>query len=76
MKTLYVGIFILIFASCDRMPENKNPLIIGFNDRIDFKNLKPGHISEATDHILLEADKIKNEIIRQIKVKGHFQIHY
>ena len=72
MKTLYVGIFILIFASCDRMPENKNPLIIGFNDRIDFKNLKPGHISEATDHILLEADKIKNEIIRLDNSKRTF----
>ena len=64
MKTLYVGIFILLFASCDTMTENKNPLIISFNDRIDFNNIKPGHISQATDHVLLEADKIKNDIIR------------
>ena len=62
MKTLYVGIFILLFASCDTMTENKNPLIISFNARIDFNNINPGHISQATDHVLLEADKIKNDI--------------
>ena len=41
----------------------KNPLIIDINDRFDFENLKVGHIEEATDIVLKEADIIKNEII-------------
>ena len=45
------------------MVQNKNPLIIDINDRFDFENLKVGHIEEATDIVLKEADIIKNEII-------------
>jgi len=45
------------------MVQNNNPLIIEINDRFDFENLKVGHIEEATDIVLKEADIIKNEII-------------
>ena len=44
-------------------PEN-NPLIIPLNNNFDFKNIKPGHIAEGTDYVILQADFIKNEIIR------------
>ena len=42
---------------------NGNPLILGFNETIDFSLLKEGHIREATDYILWIADESKDKII-------------
>ena len=61
MRTTFLLTILLFLAGCDNM--NNNPLIIGLNDRFDFKSIKPGHIPEATDFILSEADKIKNQIL-------------
>ena len=46
-----------------KKPEN-NPLIIPFNNNFDFKNIKPGHITEGTDYVISKADFIKNEIVQ------------
>ena len=61
MKTSFLIIILFFLIGCDKMINN--PLIIGLNDRFDFKSIKPGHIPEATDFILSEADKIKNQIL-------------
>ena len=49
-----------------KKPEN-NPLIISFNNNVDFKNIKPGHIAESTDYVISQADFIKNEIIQIVE---------
>ena len=46
-----------------KKPEN-NPLLIPFNNNFDFKNIKPGHITEGTDYVISKADFIKNEIVQ------------
>ena len=63
MKTLYGTILILVLSSCGNMKKHENPLIIDFNDRFDFGRLKAGDISKATDYVLSQADKIRDEII-------------
>ena len=63
MRIIFCTLLLFILSSCGEMVQNKNPLIIEINDRFDFENLKVGHIEEATDIVLKEADIIKNEII-------------
>ena len=63
MRIIFCTLLLFILSSCGEMVQNKNPLIIDINDRFDFENLKVGHIEEATDIVLKEADIIKNEII-------------
>ena len=63
MRIIFCTLLLFILSSCGEMVQIKNPLIIDFNDRFDFENLKVGHIEEATDIVLKEADIIKNEII-------------
>ena len=63
MKTLYGTVLALLLSSSGNMTNNENPLIIDFNDRFDFKRLKQGDISKATDYVLSKASNIKNEII-------------
>ena len=63
MRIIFCTLLLFILSSCGEMVQNKNPLIIDINDRFDFQNLKVGHIEEATDIVLKEADMIKNEII-------------
>ena len=63
MRIISCTLLLFILSSCGEMVQNKNPLIIDINDRIDFENLKVGHIEKATDIVLKEADIIKNEII-------------
>ena len=63
MRIIFCTLLLFILSSCGEMFQNKNPLIIDINDRFDFENLKVGHIEEATDIVLKEADIIKNEII-------------
>ena len=46
-----------------KKPEN-NPLLIPFNNNFDFKNIKPGHITEGTDYVISKADFIKDEIVQ------------
>jgi thimet oligopeptidase len=54
----------LLAAGCTSLLDSsENPLINNFNDRIDFAQVKPGHIKDATDHVLVQAEKIKREII-------------
>ena len=54
----------LLTAGCNSLPDSsENPLINNFNDRIDFAQVKPGHIKDATDYVIVQAEKIKREII-------------
>ena len=62
MRIIFCTLLLFIYPVVV-MVQNKNPLIIDINDRFDFENLKVGHIEEATDIVLKEADIIKNEII-------------
>ncbi|MEE3149789.1 MAG: hypothetical protein VX284_02285, partial [Candidatus Neomarinimicrobiota bacterium] len=55
-----------------KKPEN-NPLIIPFNNNFDFKNIKPGHITEGTDYVISKADFIKNEIVQIASTKRTYE---
>ncbi len=57
----------MLMTSCSQTSKVKkphnNPIIVGFNKSIDFKNLKAGHINEGVEYVIAVADEIKNEII-------------
>ena len=55
-----------------KKPEN-NPLLIPFNNNFDFKNIKPGHITEGTDYVISKADFIKKEIIQIASTKRTYE---
>jgi len=55
-----------------KKPEN-NPLLIPFNNNFDFKNIKPGHITEGTDYVISKADFIKNEIVQIASTKRTYE---
>ena len=72
LKVAIACIGIIFITSCEstsmkKIAENNkpknNPLVINFNQRIDFRSIKPGHISEATNYVLSQADLIKDQII-------------
>ena len=63
MRIIFCTLLLFILSSWGEMVQNKNALIIDINDRIDFENLKVGHIEEATDIVLKEADIIKLSLI-------------
>ena len=55
-----------------KKPEN-NPLLIPFNNNFDFKNIKPGHITEGTDYVISKADFIKKEIVQIASTKRTYE---
>ena len=63
----YISTICIIVFGCGQKSKiqkpNANPLILGFNETIDFSLLKEGHIREATDYILKVADESKEKII-------------
>ena len=65
--SLFMIVGAMLVTSCSQTSKVKkpynNPLIVGFNKSIDFKNLKKGHIAEGVEYVIAVADEIKNEII-------------
>ncbi len=55
------------------VPEQKNPLLVAFNEVHDFAKLNPGDISEATQKVLESADKIRTEIQHLSHVERTFK---
>ena len=63
----FLYIYIILFSSCSLYNTNvnkqDNPLILKFNEVIDFKNINKGDITLATKFYLKQADRILNDII-------------
>lgn len=56
---------LILFASCTQSEQSKkmyyqvadNPLFNNFNEAVDFKNLTPSHITQATDSIIAHSKR-------------------
>ena len=63
----FLYIYIILFSSCSlyntNVSKQDNPLILKFNEVIDFKNINKGDITSATKFYLKQADRILNDII-------------
>ena len=75
--SLFMIVGTMLLTSCSQTSKVKkpynNPLIVGFNKSIDFKNLKKGHITEGVEYVIAVADEIKDEIIAVSNSKRSYE---
>jgi len=75
--SLFMIVGAMLVTSCSQTSKVKkpynNPLIVGFNKSIDFKNLKKGHITEGVEYVIAVADEIKDEIIAVSNSKRSYE---